>query len=228
MKKIIFGIFAHPDDEAFGPAGALLKETKNGNDLHLLTFTNGSGGTNPDNVPDLGELRLKEWHKAGKLFSAKSMHFLEYEDGHLSNQALLEAGEKITQIVMSIIKDEPQDIIIEFVTMDLNGVTGHIDHIVAARTACLVFYRMKELDARFSRIRLACWPFDTFPVRNTDWVYMEPGRRTEEIDETIDAREYRDELLAIIRTHHTQRHDGENFLAWQGSNLGMCSFIVKT
>ena len=30
MNKIIFGIFAHPDDEAFGPSGALLKAVREG------------------------------------------------------------------------------------------------------------------------------------------------------------------------------------------------------
>ena len=37
MKKIIFGIFAHPDDEAFGPSGTLLLETRSGTELHLIT-----------------------------------------------------------------------------------------------------------------------------------------------------------------------------------------------
>jgi LmbE family N-acetylglucosaminyl deacetylase len=228
MKKIIFGIFAHPDDEAFGPSGALLKETKSGTELHLITFTDGSSGTNPDSLPNLGEARLEEWQEAGKLLGAKDMHLLGYEDGYLNNQVMIEATEKIMQIVMDTIKDKPQDIEIEFITMDLNGVTGHIDHIVATRTACLVFYRMKELDKRFSRIRLACYPASAFPAINTDWIFMEAGRTPDEIDETVDAREFKDELTVITRTHRTQRHDGENFLAWQGSDLGLCHFIVRT
>jgi LmbE family N-acetylglucosaminyl deacetylase len=226
--KIIFGIFAHPDDEAFGPAGALLKETKNGNELHLITFTDGDAGTNPDNVPNLGEVRLKEWQKAGELLQASGMHCLGYEDGYLNNQVMIEATEKILQIVMDVIKDKPEDCEVEFMSMDLNGVTGHIDHIVAARTACLVFYRMKELDARFTRIRLACYPAETFPTIATDWIFMEAGRTPEEVDEVVDGREFRDELTTIIHTHHTQRHDGDYFLAWQGSNLGLCHFIVRT
>lgn len=228
MRKIIFGIFAHPDDEAFGPSGALLKEVEAGARLHLITFTDGDAGTNPDNLPNLGETRLKEWHQAGELIGAKSMHILGYEDGYLNNRVMIEATEKITQIVMTTIKDEPEDAQIEFIGMDLNGVTGHIDHIVASRTACQVFYRMKALDSRFTRILLACYPHAAFPTLNTDWIFMEAGRTPEEIDETIDARDLRAEITTVVRTHHTQRRDGENYLKWQGDNLGLCYFIVKS
>lgn len=228
MKKIIFGIFAHPDDEAFGPSGALLHETQSGNDLHLIVLTDGSAGTNPDNLLDLGQVRFEEWEKAGSLLGAKSMHLLGYEDNYLNNQVLIEATEKITQLVLTTLKDENEDVEIEFMSMDLNGVTGHIDHIVAARTACLVFYRLKKIDPRFTRIRLACYPESAFPAINTDWIYQEPGRSTAEIGETVDARYLRDELEKIIRTHDTQRHDGEQYLKWQGENLGLCHFIVKS
>lgn len=228
MKKIIFGIFAHPDDEAFGPSGALLKEVKDGNNLHLITLTDGSAGTNPDAVTDLGKVRTEEWRQAGRLFGAKSMHLLGYEDGRLNNQVMIEAAEKISQIMMTTLENSQRDITVEIMSMDLNGVTGHIDHIVASRTACLVFYRMKAHDPRFSRLRLACYPASAFPTANTDWIYMEAGRRPDEIDEIIDGRAYQDELRAIVATHRTQRHDGENYLKWQGDNLGLCSFIVKT
>jgi LmbE family N-acetylglucosaminyl deacetylase len=228
MRKIIFGIFAHPDDEAFGPSGALLKAVKDDAKLHLITFTDGGAGTNPDNVDNLGEIRLKEWRKAGKLMGAKSMHFLGYEDGYLNNHVMIEAAEKITEIVMATIKGEGDDVQIEFISMDLNGVTGHIDHIVAGRTACQVFYRMKQLDTRFTRICFACYPYSAFPAINTDWIFMEPGRTPEEVDEVIDARDLRDEIIAIVRTHKTQHHDGENYLKWQGNNLGLCYFIVKS
>lgn len=228
MKKIIFAIFAHPDDEAFGPSGALLKEVKDGSDLHLITFTDGSAGMNPDNVNDLGNVRAEEWRQAGGLFGAKSMHLLGYEDGYLNNHVMIEASEKITEIMLTTLKDDQRDIIVEVISMDLNGVTGHIDHIVASRTACLVFYRMKALDPRFTRLRLACYPASAFPKANTDWIYMEAGRRADEIDETVDGRLYQDELRAIVAAHKTQRHDGENYLKWQGDNLGLCSFIVKS
>lgn len=228
MKKIIFAIFAHPDDEAFGPSGALLKETKDGNDLHLITFTNGAAGMNPDNVADLGEVRINEWREAGQLFGAKSMHLLGYEDGRLNNEVMIEATDRIVQIITTILKSAPSNATVELMSMDLNGVTGHIDHIVAARTACLVFYRLKALDPRIIKLRLACYPASAFPEQNIDWIYMEAGRTPDEIDETIDGRMYRDELIAIVNSHHTQRHDGENYLKWQGDNLGLCSFIVKT
>lgn len=228
MKKIIFGVFAHPDDEVFGPAGALLDAAKNGAELHLIAFTDGDGGTNPDDLPNLGEVRLKEWRKTGTIMGAKSMHHLGYEDGYLNNQVMIEAAEKLTQLVMATIKDEPETTEIEFMSMDLNGVTGHIDHIVASRTACLVFYRMKELDHRFTKLHLACYPLGAFPKINTDWIFMEPGRAPEEIDETVDGRKYKDEITQLVHIHHTQRHDGENFLAWQGNGLGLCHFIVKS
>lgn len=228
MKKIIFGIFAHPDDETFGPGGALLQASRQGAELHLVTLTNGDAGANPDDLPNLGEVRLKEWRKVGQALGAKSQHCLGYEDGYLNNLAMIEAAEKITQVVLATIKDEPHTTEIEFMTMDLTGVTGHIDHIVAARAACLVFYRMKELDARFKRVLLACYPRAAFPKLNTDWIFMEAGRSPEEIDKVVDARKLREELVSLVRLHHTQRRDGEAFLAWQGDDLGLCYFTVKS
>jgi len=227
MKKIIFGIFAHPDDEAFGPSGTLLMETKAGNDVHLITLTLGDAGTNPDNHADLGAVREKEWHEAGQLIGAKSMHFLGYKDGQLNNLAMLEIYEKLLALVADTIKDESRDVQIEFMSMDTNGLTGHIDHIVAARSACYTFYKLKEHDPRVTRIRLVCIPKSQLPEPNTHWLYMDAGRDDSEIDEVSDAREYYDEIIAIMRAHHSQRGDGETHIANRGDQLGISHFIVK-
>jgi LmbE family N-acetylglucosaminyl deacetylase len=112
-------------------------------------------------------------------------------------------------------------------TLDLNGYTGHIDHIVAARAASLAFYRLQQTDARFTRIRYACLPSSLYPAKNTDWVYMEAGRTPEEIDETVDARALRDDIIAVMKTHHSQRGDAESAIKTQGDNLGLNYFIVK-
>lgn len=227
MKKIIFGIFAHPDDEAFGPAGTLLLETRAGTELYLITLTSGEGGTNPDNYPDLGAVRLEEWKKAGSLLGAKTMQFFGYKDGQLNNLDMIEIGGRLVDHVRPILSTAPLDTTVEFITLDLNGLTGHIDHIVAARAASYAFYTLKATDKRLRRIRFACLPRELFTAVNTDWIFMEPGHLPEEIDEVIDARALREDILAVMRAHHTQRSDFEANLKQQGDNLGLNYFIVK-
>ena len=227
MKKIIFAIFAHPDDEAFGPAGTLLSETRDGTELHLVLLTSGDAGMNPDDHTDLGAVRLEEWRAAGTLMGATGMHYLGYKDGQLNNLAMLEASERIINLITPIIEAAPAETEIELLTNDLNGITGHIDHIVAARAACYVFYTMKQRDPRFTRIRLACVPATALPKSNTNWLYMEAGRSDDEINETVDARHLHDELITIIRTHHTQRSDGEQHITQRGDDIGLSHFIVK-
>jgi LmbE family N-acetylglucosaminyl deacetylase len=229
MKKIIFGIFAHPDDEAFGPAGTLLLETRSGTELHLVSLTNGNAGTNQDNLSNLGETRLKEWRKAGELIGAKTMHHFGYKDGELNNVAMIEISQRIIDLVKTIVNSSTHsDTSIEFMTTDLNGITGHIDHIVAARATCLAFYKLKETnDMNLDRIRFACLPISLLPQSNVEWIYMEAGRSSQEIGETIDARHLRQEIIAVMHTHYTQRNDSEYNIKLQGSDLGLNHFLVK-
>lgn len=228
MKKIIFGIFAHPDDEAFGPCGTFLQETKNGADLHLITLTLGEAGRNPDRHPDLSALRCQEWKLSGKLMQAKSMHFLGYKDGHLTNTDMINAGQKILELVSETLQPTPAASQVEFITIDLNGVTGHIDHIVAARAATWAFYRLRSQgETRLTRLRYTCVPKDEWPTHNTNWIYMEAGRPKSQIDEVIDAREYHDEIVNVMSAHHSQRQDFESHITKRGRNLGLNYFIVK-
>ncbi len=226
MKKLIFGIFAHPDDEAFGPSGTLLLETRAGSELHLISLTLGDAGTNPDGHADLAKVREQEWRRAGKLIGAASQTFLGFKDSKLSNDSMIEAGEKIVQLVKDSLANQPDDIEVEFMSIDLNGISGHIDHIVAARAAMWAFYTLKSTDKRLKRIRLACVPRNQLPESNVAWLYMEPGRRPDEINQTVDAREVKDEIIKIMRAHHTQRADGESHIKNRGDELGMNYFIV--
>ena len=228
MEKIIFGVFAHPDDEAFGPSGTLLLEAHDGAQIHLITITSGDAGMNPDNEPDLGNIRIKEWKRSGKIIGARSMHHLGYKDGHLDNHRMIEIADHITEIVRATLITSPHDSTIEFMTLDLNGLTGHIDHIVAARATCLAFYRLKRDDPRFNRVRFSCLPKTLAPQINTDWIYMEPGHAKDEIDEVVDARDFKDEILSVVQCHHSQRSDAQSYLKNRGDDLGLDYFIVRT
>ena len=227
MQKILFGIFAHPDDEAFGPVATLLKEVSEGTELHLIVLTAGENGTNPDNLPNLGETRLEEWRAAGALIGASTMHYLGYTDGTLNNIAHLEIAIKLNEIVSKTV-DGRDDIEIEFMSLDLDGYTGHIDHIVASRSACLAFYRLREAGMPMTRIRLACLSREEIPEVNTSFVFMEPGKTPSEIDETVDGSEYHDKIHEIMRCHYTQRGDYESVTTYKGDKLGLNYFLIKT
>lgn len=226
MKKILFGIFAHPDDEAFGPVATLLKEVSEGTELHLIVLTGGENGTNPDGLQNLGEVRLEEWRAAGELIGATSMHHLGHIDGTLNNMDHLVVADKVETIVKSTVHGHDSGEI-EFMSLELGGYTGHIDHIVAARSACLAFYRLREQGLPMSRIRLACLSREEIPTINTDFVFMEPGRTPEEIDETVDGREFLDKIHEVMRIHHTQRNDYETVTKYKGDQLGLNYFVIK-
>lgn len=226
-QKILFGIFAHPDDEAFGCAGTLMKETRSGTELHLITLTDGSSGANPDSHSDLGVVRLNEWRAASGVLGAASTHHFGYSDGHLDNVTLLEAADRLEHLVIDTINDRPE-VTVEFMTLDLNGITGHIDHIVAARLACLVFYRLKQYARYMHRIRFRCLPESHCQESNTRWLYMEKGRRDDEINEIVDASDYLDEIKQVILLHRSQRNDGEAHLAERGDEIALNYFFVKS
>lgn len=226
MKKVIFGIFAHPDDEAFGPVATLVDEVNKGSEVHLITLTAGQNGTNPDDHSDLGEVRLKEWRAASELIGASSLHHFGYIDGKLNNHDHIEIATKINELVTTTVGDR-EDIEIEYMSLDLNGYTGHLDHIVAARSACLSFYQLRTFGLAMNRIRLACLPHEKVPTINTSFVFMEPGRTREEIDEIIDGRQYRKKIHQIMQCHHSQRNDYQTVMANLGDDLGVNYFIIR-
>lgn len=228
MKKVLFGIFAHPDDEGFGPAGTIIKEVReNSTDVHIITITPGDAGVNPDNYEDLGAARLAEWHEAGRLLGTASQHTLGYRDGWLANHLYHEVAEKITEVITTTLEHYSEPVEVDVMTFDLNGLSGHIDHIFASRVACYVFYMQKASDHRFKRLRFMCIPKEYAPSHNTNWLYMDAGRSTSECTEVIDARSYRDDIIAVMRSYHSQRNDCEYHLQQRGDNLGIEYFITK-
>jgi len=209
MKKVLFAVFAHPDDEGFGPAGTLMKEAESGTEVHLVTLTAGEAGMNPDNHENLAEVRLKEWRKAGELIGATSMTHLGYKDGTLSNTSLVEITEQLEQLVRDKLDDDVTEV--EFMSFELGGISGHIDHIVAARATCGVFYRMKPYDARFTRVRLFCITEERLSEPDVSWIFMDKGYAADEC-EHVDVTDLLERRIEIIRTHTSQRGDGDNHI----------------
>lgn len=227
MKKLLFGIFAHPDDEAFGPCGTLVKAVAEGTELHLFTLTYGEAGQNSDNIANLGETREQEWRAAGQKIGATSLHGLGKSDGHLDNISMQEISAEIEPIIRDIILSQQEPVEVQFITLDPNGLTGHIDHIVAARSASFVFYRLKAAGLPLTKLYYYCNSEASTPEHSVTWIYADKGHAENEISEIVDARAHRERILEIMRIHHTQRQDCEHVLTHFGETLGIDHFIVK-
>jgi len=217
MKSVTFGIFAHPDDAAFGPSGTLCLAAQSG-DVHLVCATCGGNGANPDHVSSLSDVREAEEKHAAELIGASSLELFRYEDGTLNNNLYLELGNKIITHVHNTLEKYREPTEATLITFDTNGLSGHIDHIAVALATT---YAYLSLHAHYPTMRLKyfCLSDEVVPHANTDWLFMPKGRVNQDISETIDVRSVKEQKLEIIHAHATQRADADHNIAMMGDHL---------
>ncbi|HEY0965287.1 MAG TPA: PIG-L deacetylase family protein [Candidatus Saccharimonadales bacterium] len=221
MKKVLFGIFAHPDDEAFGPAGTLLKLKEEGYDIHLILLTDGDAGVNIDNVPNLAETRLAEWQASADILGTTSTHALHYPDGALERVDPDELDEKVDEIVAKVVDRYNEQTELSFMTFEPRGLTGHRDHIAASTlTACVA----QEFPTK--QIWYFCLDSSQAPLEDT--AYYEPQAREDSyITDKIDVSSYLPDIYRMIDTHVSQRNDGANRKALGKECLSVECFRIE-
>lgn len=201
MKKVLIGIFAHPDDEAFGPSGTLLKMRDEGYDIHLILLTDGDAGENVDNVPDLAATRLKEWRNSAALLEARSAHAFHYPDGALETVSASELDEKVHRIIAKTVGDYTESTEISFMTLEPQGLTGHRDHIAASKLTTRMSKRFKTRE-----IWYFCLDKTQAPLENT--AYYEPRAREDSyITTKLDVSPWLSAKYHMIDAHISQRND---------------------
>lgn len=225
MKKVLFGIFAHPDDEAFLPSGSFIKWADEGADLHLICATRGEKGQNSDNVPDLGAVRHKEWEEAGKLIGATSQTQLNYPDGGISNNLFHEIAQTITKTIEDKVKGYQEPPAVDIITYENCGITGHLDHIAVSFITTYVYTQLKPT---FKNMRLlyACACEAISPKTDVSFVFMPKGHHHSEIDLTEDVSKVLERKKRVMRTHASQREDAEAIIARLGPNLAYEHFNI--
>lgn len=216
MKQAVFGVFAHPDDEGFGPSGTLYKAAQAGSDVHLTLLTGGDAGRNPDGHTDLAAARLEEWRKSGSLIGAASMKSFGYKDGTLCNNVYLEIAGKLLDHMRDILSSYRGPVEFSVITTDPNGITGHLDHIAASLVATYAYIKLRDnpiQDVTAGTLKYACINRMFVPRADVSWIYMPAGRTDEFIDETVDISDAWDKKLEIMRAHASQREDMEWILS---------------
>lgn len=220
MKKLLFGIFAHPDDEAFGPSGTLYKLAQNNVDVHLILITSGDAGKNDFGYEDLRDVRLKEWQASGALIGASSMYHLGYNDGEICNKHYLEIAEKIIDSIQATLEAYSEPISIDIITFEPKGISGHLDHIAASLISTYVYATQKQKNnakVTFNKLKYFCISDRQVPTSNTNWLYMPPGYKDSEVDEIVDITDVLDQKLVIMKAHESQKDDMESILERQNA-----------
>ncbi len=126
----ILAVFAHPDDESYGPAGTLALYAKAGVAVHLVIFTNGEAGSigvsKTLSAEELGSRRKVEMENAGRAIGVTSLTMIGLPDSRL-HEVDLDEG---TAIVRRAIDRHRPEILMTF---HERGVSGHPDHIAVFR-----------------------------------------------------------------------------------------------
>lgn len=227
MKKLLFGIFAHPDDEAFGPSASLYHAAQNGTDVHLILLTDGESGNNPDEVSDLAQVRLKEWEESGAFIGVKSQHALHYPDGGINNNLYLEIAEKILAAVREVLKTYSNEVSVDFMTYEQGGITGHLDHIAASYITTFVYLKLRKEQSTHHHIQTLkyyCLPQCLAPETNTSWLYMTCGKADAHCDEIFDYTELKEIKLKIMKAHRSQRDDMQAIVRQQTATNNPCRY----
>lgn len=199
-RKSLVCVFAHPDDEAFGPGGTIATFAKD-YDVYILCATKGeAGGT--------ANVREQELLASSKILGVKHVNFLGFTDGTLCNS--------IYHDLVAMIKKHIEEIKPELLlTFEPRGVSGHIDHIVVSMVTTYYFEHQK----RIKKLLYFCtidWQIKIIKTFYKNYfVYHPPGYKKNEIDLTVDISSVWKTKVAAMKIHKSQIHDVNRLLLFQ-------------
>lgn len=211
-KKLVC-IFAHPDDEAFGPAGTIAKFSERG-EVELILVTDGDDKTRPK--PKLVEKRKKELEESAEILGIKKIHRLNYKDGELSNNIYHEVAEKIKKILDEVKPDT-------LMAFEPRGISGHIDHVFCSMVTSYLFEKLP-----YAKTLL----YHAITSERTDeiddyFIYFPDGYDKDEIDLEVDVSEFWDKKVDAMLAHKSQIEDAERILKRYEGHPKRDYFLVK-
>jgi LmbE family N-acetylglucosaminyl deacetylase len=153
-KRVLLGIFAHPDDESFGPGATLARYAAEGADVHVVIATDGIAGSveDPAHIGEhetLAQVRSAELSRAAVALGVTTVWSLPYRDSGMRDTpdndhpaALIQQPlqHTVDEVLEYIERLRPQVI----VTHDPYGGYGHPDHIRCCEATTTAFFVVRE------------------------------------------------------------------------------------
>ncbi|NQW22476.1 MAG: PIG-L family deacetylase [SAR202 cluster bacterium] len=164
----VLGLFAHPDDEAFGSGGTLAGLVQKGHKITVVCATNGDVGEISDPAlatpENLWQVRQGELSRAMAVTGVPDVRFLNYRDSGMPGTADNDNPASLFQSDLAKVEGQIKDIIDELApdlvfTHDPTGGYGHSDHItVHERTTSVI----EAMTAKRPHLYYVCFPQKNF------------------------------------------------------------------
>jgi LmbE family N-acetylglucosaminyl deacetylase len=137
----ILTVYAHPDDESFGPAAVLAKYARRGAVIHGVFATRGERGEPVGGVnaagPVLALLREEDLREAVAVIGYAGIELLGYEDGTLADVPEEHLESSVTAAIYRYL---PEIVI----TFGPGGITRHPDHCIISHVTTAAFHHARE------------------------------------------------------------------------------------
>lgn len=201
MKRLV-GIFAHPDDEALGPSGALASFAKD-HEVYLICVTSGeAAGVTEEEKLEIGEMRRSEIMQSAEILGVKDVYFLGYRDGDLCNSLYHKLANDIQDHLTRL---QPE----KLMTFNLQGVSGHLDHIMVSFVTTFVFNKLPFI----KELYYYCTSRQKSEEMKDYFIYFPQGLVRKDADEVIDVTDVWETKVRAMKCHKSQFHDVERALA---------------
>lgn len=187
-QKVLLAVFAHPDDESFGPGGTLARYAAEGVQVHYLCATRGDVGEvdaamlTQNGHASTADLRTNELLCAAGILGLAGVEFLNYRDSGMSGSPENQHPESLYQadrvklagqVTEAIRRLQPQVVM----TFDPFGGYGHPDHIACHYATLSAFFAAPDprrfpaqLAAGLQPYRPAKLYYSTFDRRLLRWL----------------------------------------------------------
>jgi mycothiol S-conjugate amidase len=154
QKRTLMGVFAHPDDESFGPGATLARYAAEGVGVHVLIATDGIAGSveashKLQEHELLAQVRSTELANAAVALGVTTIWSLPYRDSGMRNTSANDHPDALIQqpldslianLMEYIERLQPQVLL----THDPFGGYGHPDHIRCCESVTAAFHLARE------------------------------------------------------------------------------------
>ena len=197
-------VTAHPDDEAGGFGGTLLKYRSAGVETSVVCLTPGQAATHRGGAKsdqELAEMRKKEFATSCEILKVSHPVICDYPDGQLYLQNV---NRVVYALVLEIRKFRPQ-VLMTFGAD--GGVTGHPDHSMAGVFASLAFQWSGRNNRYADQFTADIKPHRPSKLYYGTADFVIPGRQPITLAPTtaaIDIKDYFETKVAAFKAHTSQ------------------------